>query len=422
MRPRKKGEKLDLKRWTTAASIIAILLISLSGCKQETVETLKQENLFELAIGKMEDQLSYFQLEGKSSRRKTSICMKDGLFYISNGEAQKVMKFNSYGDIIALYYNPEENPQPILLSVNKDSDTVSNKAAFPYPFREVGDIAVTPDRRLLVQDRVIKERAELDEERGAMLDQVVLRFDRKGELIDYLGQEGVGGTPFPYIDSLQISSGGEIVVFTRSVKTWTIYWYTSDGTRMYTVDVLHDKLPVPEEEGIIANLDTIFADPDSHYLYLKIDYYINKIAQSTKAAAGIDYFGSRIYTLDLEAERYTRHIGIPKHYITQDDLAVLEMEKEEVLYEFIGVASGGYFFLLAPDEGSYYQLLILDLEGRVVERTRIVLKDSEILYRTFYLDPSGILSALLCEEEKAKVVWWRSDKLLEQEREVNKTE
>lgn len=395
----------------------ALLLFGFAGCTKETEETLTQEILFELPIGRMEDQLSFFQLEGKSFRKKIGLYMKDGLFYIGNGEGQKVMKFNSYGDLLALYYDPQENPQPILLSVNKESETVSNRAAFPYNFTEVGEIAVTPDRHLLIQDTVPKERGEFDAQRQAMLDQIVLRFSRTGELLDYLGQEGIGGTPFSYIERIQISSAGEIVVFTRSTKAWTVFWYTPKGRRIYTVDILHAKLPAPEEEGIIANLDTIYADPESHHLYLKIDYYLNKIAQSTKAASGIDYHGSRIYTFDLLSEQYSGFTDIPRHFISQDDLAVLELEKDEMLYEFIGVASGGYFFLLAPDEGSYYQLLLLDNDGRVVEGTRIILKDSEILYRTFFVDPSGILTALLCEEESAKVVWWRSDTLLERERE-----
>ena len=33
--------------------------------------------------------------------------MQDGFFYISNGLSGKVMEFNSYGDILNLYYNEE---------------------------------------------------------------------------------------------------------------------------------------------------------------------------------------------------------------------------------------------------------------------------------------------------------------------------
>jgi hypothetical protein len=406
------------------SSLLFILFIAATvliiGCSTKDSETLSKELLFSIPIGKTEDQLSFFQVEERSIRQKIRLFMKDGLFYIGNGSAHKIMKFNSYGDILSLYYNEQKNPQPVLLSTQNSNETVSNRAAYPYPFNEVGEIAVTPDRELLVQDSVPRERGEYDKELNVMLDQVILRFNRQGEYIDYIGQEGIGGTPFPFIVRLEVTSQGDIIVFSKTMKSRIIYWYNKNGVHLYTIHIHFDKLPAPDLEGVIPNLDTVFSDPDHKKLYVKLDYYVSKIDQATKSQSGIDYHSSRIYTLDIESEEYVNFIEIPKHYIDQDELDILEIEKEESLYDFIGVASGGYFYLLTPDEGSYYELLIIDNERRVVKRTKIILKDSELLYRSFYLAPSGILTAILCEEEQARVVWWRSDRLLEQEREEEK--
>lgn len=59
-------------------------------------------------MGKAEDQIDLIQLPGMPFKERSRIVMKNGLFYISNGNTGKVMEFNSYGDILTLYYNPEK--------------------------------------------------------------------------------------------------------------------------------------------------------------------------------------------------------------------------------------------------------------------------------------------------------------------------
>jgi hypothetical protein len=399
--------------------IVPVTILFISGCKRDSEQTLQKELLFSIPIGKMEDELSFFQLEENPFREKIRLFMRDGLFYISNGGAHKIMQFNSYGDILSLYFNERENPQPVLLSMKGEEGTVSNREAYPYPFNEVGEIAVTDKRELLVQETVPKGRGEFDNERTTMLDQIVLRFDKSGELIDFLGQEGVGGTPFPFIERLHVSSRDDIIVVSRTMKSWIVFWYNWEGRHMYTVEISYDNLPLPaDEEEAIPHLDTIYPDLDAYKLYVKLDYYINEKARTTTTTSGIEYYNSQIHTFDIRTEQYTEPITLPHHMIDQDDFDVLEIEQDELLYEFLGIASDGYFFFLSRDEGSYYQLLILDKSGGVVERARIILKDTEMLYRTFYLAPEGILSALLCEQDKAEVVWWRSDTFLEREREL----
>ena len=404
-------------------ALVPATILFISGCKKYSEQTLQKEVLFSIPIGKMEDELSFFQMEENPFREKIRLFMRDGLFYISNGGAHKIMQFNSYGDILSLYFNDQENPKPVLLSMKGEEGTVSNREAYPYPFNEVGEIAVTDERELLVQETVPKGRGEFDNERNTMLDQIVLRFDKNGELIDFLGQEGVGGSPFPFIERLHVSSRDDIIVVSRTMQSWIVFWYNWEGRHMYTVEVRYDNLPLPaDEQGVIPHLDTIYPDPDTYKLYLKLDYYINNTERTANTESGIEYHNSQIHTFDIRTEQYTRPITLPHHMIDQDDLEVLEIEQDELLYEFIGAASHGYFFFLSRDEGSYYQLLILDNGGGVVERTRIILKDTEMLYRTFYLDPEGILCALLCEQDKADVVWWRSDSLLERERELEEVE
>ena len=63
-----------------------------------------------------------------------------------------------------------------------------------------------------MEDVVPDARAEEDEENHAYLNRVVRRFDTSGVYLDYLGQEGIGGTPFPYIEAIHVNEADEIIV------------------------------------------------------------------------------------------------------------------------------------------------------------------------------------------------------------------
>ena len=105
-------------------------------------------------------------------------------------------------------------------------------------------------------------------------------------------------------------------------------------------------------------------------------------------------------------------LGTPRA-VLQNGHGLLGSKKVEVLYELLGVADGGYMFFLSPLQNNYYELLVLGKNGTLVRRSRITLNDKKIAFRTFYLDPSGVLTALLAHNYGASVVWWRSDKLIE---------
>ena len=156
---------------------LVLLLLLLSTCGTNQVQTLEQQKLFSIPIGKMEDQLDVYYDGISSFGDKIRVVMQDGIIFIANGRGRKVMEFSSYGDILSLYYNSEYNPQPVLLSDAQTDGEVSSRVALSFPFLEVGEIAVTPSGLLMVEDSIPKNRAEFDQERGAYLNRVVRRFD-----------------------------------------------------------------------------------------------------------------------------------------------------------------------------------------------------------------------------------------------------
>lgn len=383
----------------------------LAGCDSRKTVDLPMKTLFNLSMGKGEDQLDLLELPGVPATQKTRIFMRDGIFYISNGNSDKVMEFSSYGDILSLLYNPKTNPPPFMLQTNVSSDKISTKEAHSYPLNGVGEIAVTPDKTLLVEDRVPTERREFDKKLHAMLSSVVLRFHDNGKLIDYIGQEGVGGTPFPYIERIQSNSRGEIIVICRTDTEWLVFWYSRSGELMYKVEIGVNNLPMPAAKGYVASLETIFADPVKRLLYLKIDYYRQHKTSSIRG--NVDFYKSSVYWLNVDTQKYEGHVDLPRQVVEESGDGLLRTKKVEVLYELLGVARGGYMYFLSPLQNNHYELLVLNRSGSVVRRSRIILNDKEITFRTFYLDPSGVLTALLARNYNASVVWWRSDKLIE---------
>ena len=326
--------------------------------------------------------------------KKSRIVMKDGIIYIGNGNSNKIMEFNSYGDILSLYYNPDENPVPVLLTSVSDNADTSNRNAYAFNFRNTGEIAITEKNDLLIEDTVPYNRIDYDESTETTLNRIVLRFDRNGKFINFLGREGVGGTPFPYIEKIEINSKDEIIIITRTIKTWNIYWYSNNGYLKYTIIIPLDDLPVPSDGSYIPSLETIVADRHENSVFLKVDYY-------NKDTSNHNYTMSYIWKLDINKEEYTHFIRIPD----------LDFDEGGDIPGFLGVNNAGYFFFITHKIDNIFQMMVLAESGAVVVRSELKMMDEEISYRDLYLDPDGLLVALLGKYDRTEIVWWRSDRL-----------
>jgi hypothetical protein len=372
--------------------LIIFSFVTFSSCKDET--GMERKLLFELALGRGEEQIDLIQMTNVPFNKKSRIVMKDGLIYISNGNSNKVMEFNSYGDILSLFYNPDNNPEPVLLSNTEEDGQLSNRNAYTFNFRNTGEIAVTKKNYLLVEDTVPDSRIDYDETTNSTLNRIILRFDNKGNFINFLGREGIGGSPFPYIEKIEVNNRDDIIIITRTIKTWNIYWFSESGSLKYTIIVPLDDLPVPAEGNYIASLETIVPDRNNNAVYLKIDYY-------NKENNSLNYTMSYLWMLDLSKEDYTNSIRVPE----------LNLSETDDIPGFLGINNAGKFFFLSYVTDDTFQVMVLEDNGTVITRSELTMKDEDISYRDLYLDSNGLLVALLAEFDKAEVVWWRSDQL-----------
>jgi hypothetical protein len=311
-----------------------------------------------------------------------------------------------------MIYNDETNPPPLTLRTSSEDAGVVTRWALSYPLWEPGSIAVDFRKHIYVEDRFPYERHSYDVENKALLDGMILHFDDSGRFVEYLGQEGVGGTPFPKIEGLYTSVRNELAVICRLPQGWNIYWFDDEGTVLYFIQLPNSLLPRPPDRmPMIPSVDTIVAAPDRREIYIKVDYYRDIYDESTGTRTGSIPDSSIIWIMNVEDGAYTGTMEVP--FFEYSFIENNRQVTENLLYSLLGVIRDGKVFLSFPvDEG--YAILILasgSSPGSEQRRGFIQVDQEELQFNAFCLSPEGILSGLLATDWEAKLVWWRTDTL-----------
>jgi hypothetical protein len=394
---------------------VVLALAAASGCGRQGIGELAREELFSLQLGRLEDQIDLFQLDGTSPDARTRIAMRDGLFYIANGSAGKIMTFSSYGDLIFSLYNPKTNPAPVMLGEGASDELVSTRGSVAAPLADIGEIAVAGDKRLYVEDAVPRAKAVKDTERGVLQDRVVLRFDRKGKAEGYIGQEGLGGTPFPYIVGLHVSERDALVVVCRVPDAWQAFWYTREGSLAYRTEIDSAHLPPAQEKGLIQSLVSVNPDMQEPILHLLVHSYRQTVDQSTRTQSTVEVVSSRVWRLDLRTQSYLSFIELPRNPPRREKAGLKTVEIPSPPGDLLGVGAAGNYYVLSFTDSNLYRLQILGPSGKVRAERYMIIEDSELTWRDIRLSPTGIIYGLLADQSRVHVSWWRSDLLLKRE-------
>lgn len=397
---------------------VAVLLSAafLGSCSDEPVTSVEREKLFTLSYGHFEDEIDLFQLDSDYTGPDTQLFMRDGMFYIANSGSKKILQFTSFGDLLSVYYNAETNPAPSFAGkaedvVIADGQGTSTRKAIVYPFNHPAFLSVDTMKRLSVVDHLPPERIEYDNDEQVMLQDVVLRFGPDGKLLDYLGQEGPGGVPFPPITGIYNNGRNDLIVLTKTQVGIKVFWFNDAGALLFRIPVSFASLPGPygQDELVTSSLEKIIPDPDSRKLYLKIDYYVTITDKETGANAGIDYERSCVYPFDIPSGKYETRIDIPSYEgVEKDNLGTVAFKKP---YEFLGITSSGWLYLISPQEGGY-TLEVYDSRTKRSHKRILSVLDDELAYNALMLSDDGIVSALLASQFEASIIWWRTDTLV----------
>lgn len=397
------------------AVVFAVALFSafiLSSCYNSgSAKSIESEKLFTLEYGKFDNQLNLFNISSIGNIN-TYIAMRDGFFYIANGESSKIMEMNSYGDLLTLYFNKDKGLTSDF-ELSKDSIDSTRKAVV-YPFNTLGVIAVDSHKTIYVVDSLPQEQQISGTDENLLYSQVILRFSSDGKILDYIGRQGVGGTPFPFIKKIYTTKNDDLVVVCITNNGLNIYWFNSAGQLLYVIPINDTELPNPfvsqSGEDFYITVDNVIPSADSNTLFIKIDYFGAYIDQDSKVQSGIDYANTLLYPFNVSTGVYGEPLKIPPY--EEDVSDGFGKVTYTTSYEFIGVTDSGWMFFSIPVKDGY-RLQIIQPGGQRILNRKIKVENDKLLYYTFSLSETGILSGLFAYSDKATVEWWRIDTLIE---------
>lgn len=386
-----------------------------SGCNMTNSTEIARNELFSLSYGRMEDELSLYRSGTNDRIYKTRVFMTEGgLVYISNPQVNKVMTFSGYGDLLSLLYDPDLNPEPLLLT---QPEAKGENRAWTWNFNKAGIFTKTSDGFYLIEEEVKLEQHLTDEESGLLLFKVVTRFNSQGTFLDYIGQEGVGGTPFSYIDDIISTDNSEFLVVTKAQNQngvgKSVFWYKSNGDLIYRIDFPYDRLPVLQgDEVTYPSIESVFPSLTERSLFLKINYYTEEFDRSLGTRRGVEEKGSYIIEFDLQTATYTKRIKL--HSLEPETGQSRNKNFVAYPFEFKGVSRTGHFLLLNFGLHNNTILTVIDPSGKIIHES-IILEESGIkFYEDYYVTPKGVLVGLVCGKERIRVFRWRSDLLLKE--------
>jgi hypothetical protein len=169
---------------------------------------------------------------------------------------------------------------------------------------------------------------------------------------------------------------------------------------------------IEDARDSIPSVGRLIPDMTRDVLNILLYYYSVAADDPTEGPEANASYVSRIYELNLNTGLYERYVEVPDDGARRERVGAHEMEIPAPSYELLGLNDGGYYFLLRREDANLFQLLIAEPSGRELTRRYLVVEDSELFYKQMGMSASGIVYALLGEEYEAKVVWWRSDRLV----------
>ncbi|MCR4901144.1 MAG: hypothetical protein K5907_10060 [Treponema sp.] len=388
-----------------------IIIISFSNCtKNNTIQSISETELFSLDYGNFEEQISVADLNQIGDIR-LGIAMKDGFFYIVDGYSKKIMELNSYGDILSLFYNEDSGTSSIIQSYDDLSESIFHEIS--YPFDYPGQIALDSNKCIYAVCTIPRNRQEQGEG-GILYTQAVLRISRDGSSVDYIGQQGPGGTPFPHIKKIYTTQKDELVVVSNSSDGFIVYWFGVDGFLKYMIPISTKNTPLIEnldtENEVYITLENVIPDLNEYKLYLKVDYYTSFVDEESKVQSGINFTQTLLCPLSCETGIYGEPVAIPPY----EESIVVDYSKltYKIPYDFLGVTNNGWKFFIIKTETGFNVEMIQNESQKILHR-HFDVNHSDNLFYDMTLSADGIITVLYIDKGKARTVWYRTDTLID---------
>jgi hypothetical protein len=386
--------------------VVFILIFIISCNKEQKYSLFEKEDKFTLNIGHMENEIDFFSRNGLSFSLITDIYMKDGIFYISNGNGKKILKFNSYGDLLNTI-----KPSIFYASIGLNDTS--------WSFNEPGNMAISSkdfvyiDDSLeydysLIEDYIDKSydlspnKTEID--KHILTEKIISVFDNEGNYLYFIGQDGIGGKPFPYIFNIVIDKLDRLIVICQSTYFWQIFRYDSNGNFIDKTQIDLANLPSLESnKESITQIDGIIADRNKDRLLFELTFFSRQMDDKTNQVLSMKTLSTRVYYYDLGTNTFISWMETPNS-ITEERLDN---------FYLLDIAMGKYLFFMSNNyENQTKELKITNENGYVIGHYDLGVDNSNLIYSNYSLSMDGILTSLLCSEYAGAISWWRTDKIL----------
>ena len=156
------------------------------------------------------------------------------------------------------------------------------------------------------------------------------------------------------------------------------------------------------DENIFISIESAYPAYNEKKIYIKCDYYLQEIDESTKVKKGIKAEKTILYVYD-RAKKDVSNFELPTYNFSETVAG--ERVNVKKLYEMIGVDSDDKVFLITPHKTGY-SLVFFDVKHKRFYQHSLYVPLA--LYTSFHVGETGILSALFATEENALISWWQS--------------
>lgn len=371
--------------------LLLLLSFSLLGCFNKNAPGGSEKPLFDLSLGKLPKQMYLFSEDKFIPNTRNYIRSSRGNLYISDKSSKKIMGFTSYGDLIYLIQNS-----------NFSGNTTQGNSNFVitnYPFNQIGLIAISPEGTLYVQEELPLNSQIFDASEKTTLENIILRFDSKGNFKDFLGQQGINSEPFGIILQMEMTLNGDLVVISQMPTKKVVYWFNSAGSLLWQINLDEESLPLPKDvpqERIFANLQDIYPAPLEKKIYLSVVYYETVIDPNTLNEMGIRVHSQKIIGFNLNSKTYDEEIPIPLIKDSSNDIPYT--------LEIMGVIGNNIVLRLSDYN-------IFNLTFIMVNRSNYRYKEQKIQFPVgenldLNISAEGVLTAMFLQKDKVGIYWW----------------
>jgi|GEM_PF-5758964 len=278
--------------------------------------SIKEKELFLIEIGRYKDQLNIFSLNNQIKDFNIDFYFKDNFYYISNNASLKVMKFNSFGELLTIYNNSKKDNSIFPLLENKSN---YNRKIINFDFKKTYNISVDNINNIYIEDE--------DNE-----DKKIIQKFRDENFLYSIGKYGKDSEGFNNIVNIYNNKENDLIVIEKD-EIYNIY-YIKDENITKKIEFNPDFI---EKDYFINN---IYPDLNNDLIYIYINTYYKEIINNkiNKITNKDNY----IYSYNIKNKEIKK---------------IFELDQ---IYEYIGMDFNSNMFFVKNDQDKTHLFILKD--------------------------------------------------------------